>query len=380
MLTPLGKMPPALKVLIDSSPEQWEFSGGGHHRTCQIHELLRGADIAVGTIPREAGCSNLRRYFLGLKFLLSGGLRRGCSVRLARHHGAAVARLQAAHREQGSGCVLVWEDTHRNNSALPCLGKAWGYKVAAVPANLENLVPRDFKGTIRVRDGAVAEEIRFLSEAAAVFCISREEQWWLALHGLSADFLPYYPPKEVAEFFLKIRARRKATAPQRWVILGAATYAPNFIGMKDLLETLRSLPSGDKLPVDIAGFETEKLEPFARGTNYRVHGRVEQEALAKLLVDAKGVLISQKAGAGALTRIPELLLAGVPVIANPIAARSAMLYEGVRIFDAEQELVELLQNPSTPSAEPPRPVLAEKRFLKTLEELANSTSSPTPGR
>jgi hypothetical protein len=101
----------------------------------------------------------------------------------------------------------------------------------------------------------------------------------------------------------------------------------------------------------------------------KIHGRLELTQLCDLMASSEKAVVFQTRGSGALTRIPELLLAGLPVICNPHAARSAQHYDGVEIFDTDEELVALL-NTRAPIPRPPgRPVQAENRLIKRLREL-----------
>ena len=108
-------------LLADSSPAWWSSSGGGYRRTSQLHEILTNAGIEILPVSRDSACSNLLKYALGFKFLLRTGLSQRCSLRLIRHHGAAVARWEAVFLRHRGGNVVLWEDTHRNNQAIPCI-------------------------------------------------------------------------------------------------------------------------------------------------------------------------------------------------------------------------------------------------------------------
>jgi hypothetical protein len=44
-------MNPVENILADSSIAPWSVSNGGQHPTCQIHEILNGAGIAISTVP-----------------------------------------------------------------------------------------------------------------------------------------------------------------------------------------------------------------------------------------------------------------------------------------------------------------------------------------
>jgi hypothetical protein len=89
------------------------------------------------------------------------------------------------------------------------------------------------------------------------------------------------------------------------------------------------------------------------------------------MASSEKAVVFQTRGSGALTRIPELLLAGLPVICNPHAARSAQQYDGVEIFDTDEELVSLLNARAPMPVPPDRPVQAEERLLNGCVNLAD---------
>jgi hypothetical protein len=70
-----------------------------------------------------------------------------------------------------------------------------------------------------------------------------------------------------------------------------------------------------------------------------------------------------------VTRIPEALLSGIPVIANRNAARDQHGTPGVHVYDDRDEFIALaLASLPVPPA-PPRPLAAEKRFQAALSKL-----------
>ena len=356
-------------ILADTSPGSWQFPNGGEHRTRQIHELIVSAGIEIRPLDPPAPLSNLRKYLLGLKYWLRHGQAHGSPLRLIRHHGAAAARLSSSLAHHEGAKVLVWENTHRNNQATPQLARHAGYSVVALPQNLESLVRNTRVIPARTTAARLTGEVSVLARAESIYCISREEQWLLSCFGIAADYLPYYPPKAVAENLLEVRRRRERTEPQRWLILGSVGNPPTFAGVSELLRLLKSFPSGRQLPVDIAGYETERLREQAEGTHWRVHGGVDQQTLTQLLVSAKAMLVHQISGAGALTRIPEMLMAGIPVVANVIAARSAFHWSGMHCYDSPRELgALLLQDLATPAA-PRQATNAEQRFVESLQQM-----------
>ena len=98
-------------------------------------------------------------------------------------------------------------------------------------------------------------------------------------------------------------------------------------------------------------------------------GSASTEDLDALCASARAVIVYQQFGGGALTRIADMLLAGVPVLANAIAARSYHGCPGVYEYNAPEELAALL---ATDLPEPPLPVrphAAERRFVETVRQL-----------
>jgi glycosyltransferase involved in cell wall biosynthesis len=213
-------------------------------------------------------------------------------------------------------------------------------------------------------------EIKQLAKADAIFCISREERWLLNQFGIKADFLPYYPPEPILSQLLTVRKARKHSVQNRFLILGTAHNPPTFLGMIKQIQDLQKIRQTTEFKVDIAGYGTEKLKQYCNRPSLIFHGTVESQKLNELLTNAKAVLIYQEAGVGALTRIPEMLIAGIPVIANGNACRSAFSYSGLYSYDDDDELAELMGKRLDIPSILPRPVAAEKRFISCLKKLA----------
>ena len=122
--------------------------------------------------------------------------------------------------------------------------------------------------------------------------------------------------------------------------------------------------------MDIAGYGTEVLAEYCQQANFNLIGSVAPEKLNYLLSNTQAILVHQQAGVGALTRIPEMLIAGIPVIANANACRSAFGYSGVHCYDTQEELEALMKNHLEVPPIIPRPHAAEKRFIDRLTELS----------
>ena len=357
-------------LLADNCPSHWEAANGGRHRSEQLHELLLEAGAVIQILKRAPDGAGLRKYLAGLWFMGRLGLRHGLSWRTLRHHGSAALRLGGQLPKAPASRVLLWENTHRNNAALPTLAQAANFAVLAVPQNLEALWETRSARNLRSKTDAFADELTGLRQADAVFCISREEQWLLRNFGIAADFLPYFPPHAVHHRMSTVRERRSGARENFFLILGSAGNPPTRAGMITLIGILRALPGGDRISLHIAGYGTESLRAEVAGMKCHLHGGVDQAKLEELLATTRAALIHQNSATGALTRIPELIVAGIPIIANPIAARSATHYDGVHTYQAPESLLELLQQALPQPAIPNRPVDAERRFLNAVTTLA----------
>ncbi|MDB6019051.1 MAG: hypothetical protein JWR19_3540 [Pedosphaera sp.] len=365
-----------LQILGETTPESWGSTNGGYRRTLQLHQIIRGAGIELQIIELpSAPLSGLRYFFKGLKFLREGGFAGGCNPRLLHDHGKVAARLvpglarHMGNKGNKGNKILLWEVTRRENQAVPFLARRLGYSVVALPHNLETLVPSVPPRPLEMIGRHFEEEARAMRAANAVFTTSREEQWLLALYGLSPIYLPYFPPEKIANKFLAIRARRRAAEGKRFLILGTVWNPPTLAGVVELIQILRDLPGGASLPVDIAGFGTEQLQNVVNGTNFRLHGSVDEAKLEELLLTARAVLVHQRAATGALTRITEMLLAGVPVFANGVGARSHIHLDGLEVYDTPAQLCELLKRPPIEPKVPERPVQQEQRLVEVLRQL-----------
>ena len=111
-------------------------------------------------------------------------------------------------------------------------------------------------------------------------------------------------------------------------------------GMQALVDfaATRDLP----FKLIVAGYGTETLKPVSN-PQIVFRGTLSNEDLEKLLVDIDGIVIYQPPTTGALTRIPEMLLAGIPVFANFNASRNYFGIAGIEQYNTFDELFEILK-------------------------------------
>lgn len=362
--------------ILRNSIFQVDITGhGGNRRTAQLVELVSAAGFEFSDIPKEGKTNRISRYLNGAYFLKKYNLTTSLSyqrIGLCGHYYLVYKNFL----ENYSGIkLLLWEET--GNYIIPCIAKEKLFKVIAVPQNLESLGVGHINLLTQKKsvEKNFEDEIKYLSKADAVFCISREEQWLLKLRNIDADFLPYYPPKTIVSSLLELRKLRQDSPKERFLILGTAHNPPTKVGIIEQIQGLKQVNQEIEFEVDIAGYGTEQLETYCDLPNFTLHGTVDSEQLNTLLINAKAVLLHQKAGVGALTRIPEMLIAGIPVIANGNACRSAFNYPGVYCYDSVWELADLMSKSLDSPDILPRPVAAEKRFIHCLQQLAAYSSS-----
>lgn len=365
-----------MQVLVDTFFANEQNGHGGQRRAAQIAELVEQANLEIVYFEREILQTPLQRRLAGLSaianpktflFIAKHHLNVGRSLNELAFCGfqrQLYDRVLAQHSETG---IFLWEAT--KNYVASYLAKEKGFKVLALPHNVESLVLAEntFHGTL-------STEIQALAAADIVFCISREETWLLRLNGANAYYLPYYPPRSIVDSLLKIRQVREKTSKNRFLILGSAGNEPTRQGMIEQIAWLKQIRQQFEFQVDIVGYRTESLKEYA-DRDFIVQGTVSSEQLETLLIQAKAALIHQTPSSGALTRIPELLIAGVPVIANLNACRSAQDYGGVYCYDDPIELLTQMTRSLFPPAVLERPLTAEKQFIQALYEFSQSEKS-----
>lgn len=316
-----------------------QVDNGGARRSAQLRQLLAGYDLAVvssltkqpaaaeGNSGRSGNALLARAVQLIVrcrtrKFREEFGHWLFFSERLAKRWVKALQLRQKPH--------LVLVDDPIFFPALIRYCTAQKIPVIAHCHNIETLS----RGQVmpRYQQELLAYELRMLMQCRAAVTISSEEAFLLRNLGITVEFLPYYPPSIVEGQLLAIRQRRITTDKRDFILLGSAGNAPTREGMARLLaawRTMGGLP-GERLYV--VGYGTDMLRDASGMTGVEFRGAITDQELAELLGTVRGGIVYQEDGAGALTRICEYLLAGVPVLANSHALRSYNNLAGVVEF------------------------------------------------
>lgn len=352
------------------------YGTGAEKRSAQIHALCTAAGFVVRDMQPPATVSPWRAWPAGLPAWWRWGKRASVDRAGAGLLGYRALFYRQALAEHTGARVLLWETTY--DSLLPALARAAGYRVIALPHNIEAFA------TVASASDAhydvladLAAEVTRLSAADALFTIGREERWLLETRGLAPSYLPYYPDPDLAEHDTRIReVRRRRARPDGSVsgpllLLGSAFNPATARGMRVQLEWLRAsgLPAGGAV---VAGFQTETVLADALFPGVTLLGGVTPDKLEELLETCSALLLHTFGGVGAVTRIPEALVAGIPVIANSNAARDQYGTPGVHTYDDRPGFAALVARNLPLPPMPPRPAAEEAGFQATLHRLVEA--------
>jgi len=367
-------LPPMKKVLRHSHFTSDPWGDGGSKRTAQISEIL-----SEGGIEQEFYDPDLTQIFEKKFAALEG-------IRLLQQHNIKSKLTRTALTQLGfnyfkrektfaeyarSHKLLLWESNRQQNFLMSYAARDNGLNVIGIPHNLESLVRGQYSEfTGKAAPYWFEEELQSLSQCQAIFTISREEQYLLKLFGLHAGFLPYHPPSEVREYLLGIRQKREISGSRNQIFLmGTAGNKPTFDGMLDRIRFFHNEVKDPAAELHVAGFLTESLaEHMPTDTRIKLLGSLSNEELSQKLSECRCCWIHQNISTGSLTKIPELMMAGVPVLINTDAARNFHNIAGIRVYEDDADCLNALGEEFTVPPVPQRPLVYERIFLETISE------------
>lgn len=183
-------------------------------------------------------------------------------------------------------------------------------------------------------------ELELIAKCDLVVTISKEETFLLNNLGMNPVYLPYFPLKMTFDGLQQIRNDRPQNPKSDFLLFGTVNNLATLEGMQKVIS---AISSGSILQQDrliIAGYGTREKIAQVDDPRIEVRGDLSEIELHKLLKSIKGCIVYQDNGSGALTKIPELLAAGVPVIINSHAARSHHYLPGIFEFEILEGLRE----------------------------------------
>jgi len=305
-----------------------ETYGGGQRRTLQILDLLNKVfdDVEYVDMPKHSNwiksgkVAKLRRKMpWGNNFIrYYFSIRNSC---LDIMHENALKKIDVAIVEDPIYFIPLVEKLCKYN--VP---------VIAVCHNLESLVDGQTSEINRLK--LFSEEIKILKKCRLAITISNEDFFTLRHFKINAQFFPYYPPENVVSEMVKLRKLRQTTIKHNCIMLGSARNNPTERGMKTFINFWNKNNIKDKCDNEliIAGWDTETLLKHERLKGAKLFGSLPKSHMYEVLSNVRSFIIFQNNGTGAITRIPEMLIANIPIISNSLSARSYSHTNGVFEF------------------------------------------------
>ena len=351
------------------------WGDGGSKRTAQITEILDEAGIRQEFYNPDLTLIFTRKFAAieGLRLLRMHGIKSKLTKSALTQLGFNYYKREKTFAEyKKKHRLLIWESSRQQNFLMSYAARDNGLKVLALPHNLESLVAgqvSEFTG--KEAPGWFDEELQSLAQAQSVFTISREEQYLLRLHGIPANYLPYFPPSVVRDFLLEIRNQRLHSTPgENIFLMGTAGNKPTFDGMLDRIRFFHREVKDPDSKLIVAGYLTELLEnQMPSDKRIVLMGSISKEELAAQLSSCRLCWIHQQISTGSLTKIPELMMAGVPVLINEDAARNFHNIPGIRVYADEKDCLQALREEIPMPSVPLRPWVQERIFLESVSEL-----------
>lgn len=243
--------------------------------------------------------------------------------------------------------TIIWENNFPDFFYLPYILKSqYRKRVIACPHNLESLISYqklNWKGKSKLH--FLEQELEILGLCDEVFTISEEEQWLLNLFGIPARHLPYFPLGGLYDSLTSIRNyRTENERGEFFLIVGSASNPPTRIGMSTLLSDIKKFSTSKSRShkFKVTGYGTQALAKEFNSPNIEILGFSEDGILIDLMKNCKAMVVNQAYSTGALTRIPETLVAGIPIISNEGGARSYRRLAGISVFNSLEDFEELL--------------------------------------
>ena len=139
---------------------------------------------------------------------------------------------------------------------------------------------------------------------------------------------------------LRDEVKKHKISPKSFLILGSATNPPTRMGMQCLIDFFAS-QQDLSYTIYVGGSKSETLDCTPH-PQIQYHGTLSVKKLQELLIEVDGIIINQPTTSGALTRIVENRIAGIPVYANFGDARDFYNLPDVHVYESFEELNNLL--------------------------------------
>jgi len=337
-----------LKILYITETLPDPAAGGWARRIHQvIHELRMcyGADSVVLVPFKEI---HRPRSFLGRQLVrarFTAQRWRGNPFQIVARERYAPRHFtmadQKAYEERlrslGDVSVCVFEQTNFHQLAainarldIRTIAAPWAFEsatmyLAGVVDAVEALRAR--RGTasdrlaLRSAFTSLANEMGMDATFDGVWFLSQVESGLFQACGLPAGYFPYYPAGEARELLQAVARQRR---PERDLLLvTGSSNAQNVKGLRHLLHDLDRPGLNRALRLVVTGVGENMVSvPPGLAENVKLAGFVSDGEFRSLLERARAVLIPQVCGFGCMTRVADMLCAGIPVVADSIVANA----------------------------------------------------------
>lgn len=302
-------------------------STGGCNRSRQLYSLLKKSGWQLDPLD---SLSFPRSRWTTLRCGITASLIYGSmqpfgwdSIRSSGHQAIYVAAL---HRQFPNLFGVLIEGTGFGALTAVAMWKARGVRTVLVPANVESLAPYPNAWTHQGLDitQRFANEQRWWAMADSIFTISVEEAWWLQLHGIAAEVLPYFPVDSDYHRLEQIRKCRSPDPAFGYLWIADFRNPPNRLGAKTLLQLLQDRRQ-QSVPIQLVGRGSQEfLAAYSTllPDCIVVKGELDDTELASLQERCLALLIHHPPTSGMLTRVIDSAIAGIPVVGNSMALKS----------------------------------------------------------
>jgi hypothetical protein len=338
----LGEAVGPSNVVVASAP-LWHHAHSAAYSSDPILARLRLAQTTPGTgrglalaalgyralrRVRSAIVGNTSRQFshkgLVSRLLPSSGFTKHCEQLVEDFKEPAVCIIEHA----GFG-NLIESNQFREIPTIGCIANIESFDGTA-PVGI------DKSGDIRRATANFADEFGVLSRCAERLFISKVEAALIGGLGLPSHYYPYRPVGAIRESSVRIRQARAMAEPKPglFLMLGTAGHRTTRASMSWFIESAHTSGLPEGIGIVVAGGRTNELLPSGTSVpGIELRGWVEQDELDRLLTQVRGVLLPQRVGFGAVTRLAELACSGIPSIASRHATYAVDPTPGLHAVD-----------------------------------------------
>jgi hypothetical protein len=323
-----------LKILVrfcfDESPGWF----GGKARSMQLRELFE----KEGFTFEKINFPGINKWQIGigfLKYFFKHGYFRPFSRASIYCTGKRYAEIRWIIQQYPDIKAGIFEGTGYGDLVLTSILSDYSKKTIFIPANVESLAEYTDMWTHKhfSKINRLKQEVKYYSKAAAVFCISEEEAWLLRVFGSEAYFLPYFTPDCIQERMNKIKQARRPD-PEFGYFAFASYGIPHTKGLQTLISSIEKGKFGEK-KIKIAGYGLPQNfhEKVKHLKNVEILYALEDAKFDECLAKCESALLIHSPTSGMITRTPDMLLLGIPIIGNEDAIRSYVFCKGANLVE-----------------------------------------------